>query len=468
MDRPKITVPLIFCIRKKEPTCNLMNSEKYIKRKAFVDAESSEIFKRSEQQVHDMRTMINSGLMILFWEIGQTINQYLAVNKNETDKRSAILAVSKVLASSYGAFFDAKNLERMLAFAELSPKFLFVKQISSFISWEHIVHLVTLKESKVFAHYTKLTIEKGLSVYELLQKLREHTLAGLNLIQNTKKTVGAEKGFFSFNGVNGDVFLQPLRPKQYRDIALSPQLRRNYFDPLLLSSFHKMTGFSKHSARHIRQAFNVENYGQLFVLIFEHFENYRRQQNSWVTANLNLFFWEIGRLINQHTSLYDDIKKKHFLRETALKLKTRYSASFTEKQLRKMADFAKQIPNRHIATRIAFLVQWGYIFYLLELPEIEKILFYARIAGKQGLSISQLRKEVSNGLFEYIGGAKDCEKDFILELQKVTTKLEEQNQVNETIAIVTNFIDLGEDIHSSLATESVFKNSFFLDFMKRF
>ena len=111
--------------------------------------ELSQLIEQSKQQV---AVQANSAVTILFWQVGNRINQDILQNKRAEYGKQIVPTVSAQLENKYGRNFTEKNVRRMLRFAEQFIDFQIVVTLSRQLSWSHFVELLPLKtiESKIF------------------------------------------------------------------------------------------------------------------------------------------------------------------------------------------------------------------------------------------------------------------------------------------------------------------------------
>ena len=77
--------------------------------------ELSQLIEQSKQQV---AVQANSAVTILFWQVGNRINQDILKNKRAEYGKQIVPKVSAQLENKYGRNFEVKNLRRMMQFAE--------------------------------------------------------------------------------------------------------------------------------------------------------------------------------------------------------------------------------------------------------------------------------------------------------------------------------------------------------------
>ncbi|WP_304200505.1 YhcG family protein [Flavobacterium alvei] len=111
--------------------------------------ELSQLIEECKQQV---AVQTNSAVTILFWQIGNRINQDILQNKRAEYSKQIVSTVSTQLKERYGKNFELRNLRRMMQFAEQFTDFQIVVPLSRQLSWSHFVELLPLKtiEAKLF------------------------------------------------------------------------------------------------------------------------------------------------------------------------------------------------------------------------------------------------------------------------------------------------------------------------------
>ena len=94
----------------------------------------SQLIEQSQRQVV---AQANSTLTLLFWQIGNLINQNILQNKRAEYAKQIVSTVSTQLREKYGSNFEEKNLRRMLQFAEQFSELSIVVTVSRQLSWSH-------------------------------------------------------------------------------------------------------------------------------------------------------------------------------------------------------------------------------------------------------------------------------------------------------------------------------------------
>jgi predicted nuclease of restriction endonuclease-like (RecB) superfamily len=105
-----------------------------------------------EQSKNQVAVQANSAVTVLFWQVGNRINQNILLNKRAEYGKQIVPTVSAQLEKKYGRNFTEKNVRRMIRFAEQFTNYQIVVKLSQELSWSHFVELLPLKtiESKLF------------------------------------------------------------------------------------------------------------------------------------------------------------------------------------------------------------------------------------------------------------------------------------------------------------------------------
>lgn len=88
---------------------------------------------------------VNSILTMMYWEIGNTINQEILKNSRAEYGKSIVVSVSRELKKEFGSSFEEKNLRRMIQFATVFEKEKVVSLIRH-LSWTHFLVVLPLKD----------------------------------------------------------------------------------------------------------------------------------------------------------------------------------------------------------------------------------------------------------------------------------------------------------------------------------
>jgi predicted nuclease of restriction endonuclease-like (RecB) superfamily len=149
--------------------------------------ELSQLIEQSKQQI---AIQANSAVTILFWQVGNRINQDILQNKRAAYGKQIVPTLSTQLENKYGRNFEEKNLRRMMQFAEQFTDFQIVVTLSRQLSWSHYLAILPIKthEAKVF--YANQVGNSFMSVRELrrqiaLKAFERTNIADAQIIETT-------------------------------------------------------------------------------------------------------------------------------------------------------------------------------------------------------------------------------------------------------------------------------------------
>jgi len=161
-----------------------------------------------DQSQKQFSIQANSGVTILFWQVGRRINEFVLKNKRANYGKEIVVTMSRQLTTKYGRNFEEKNLRRILQFAEQFTDIEIVVTLSRHLSWSHILIILPLKthESKLF--YAQKVATETWGVRELRRQIEMKAfermqIAKAQLPQNNNEIVNVFKDpyFLDFLGL---------------------------------------------------------------------------------------------------------------------------------------------------------------------------------------------------------------------------------------------------------------------------
>lgn len=90
---------------------------------------------------------INASLVLLYWRIGERIRTEILRSRRGPYGAKIVPTLSALLEPEYGRGFSARNLFKMIRFAECFPDPEVIKSLSSQLSWSHFIEIIPLKDS---------------------------------------------------------------------------------------------------------------------------------------------------------------------------------------------------------------------------------------------------------------------------------------------------------------------------------
>lgn len=144
----------------------------------------SQLIEQSKQQV---AVQANSAVTILFWQVGNRINQNILQNKRAEYAKKIVSTLSTQLKERYGKNFELRNLRRMMQFTD----FQIVVPLSKQLSWSHFVELLPLKTIEAKLFYAQNASNNSFGIRELrrqiaLKAYKRTNIADAQIIEATK------------------------------------------------------------------------------------------------------------------------------------------------------------------------------------------------------------------------------------------------------------------------------------------
>jgi|SRR5690625_158399 len=118
------------------------------------------------QLIEQARTTLaqtaNRTLTVMYWQIGERINNELLKGERAAYGKQIVSQVATLLQEQFGKRgFQERNIRRMMQFAELFPDFQIVSQAATKLSWSHFVEIISLKEELQREFYLGMAINEN-------------------------------------------------------------------------------------------------------------------------------------------------------------------------------------------------------------------------------------------------------------------------------------------------------------------
>jgi predicted nuclease of restriction endonuclease-like (RecB) superfamily len=115
-------------------------------------ADLGEIIGRGQSQAI---AAVNSALTLTYWQVGKRINEEVLQGARATYGGQIVDLVAQDLFGRFGRGFEAKNLRRMMQFAEIFPDAQIVAPLVRQLSWTHFLILIPLKTQEARLFYAE-------------------------------------------------------------------------------------------------------------------------------------------------------------------------------------------------------------------------------------------------------------------------------------------------------------------------
>jgi predicted nuclease of restriction endonuclease-like (RecB) superfamily len=170
-------------------------------------------------------------------------------------------------------------------------------------------------------------------------------------------------------------------------------------------------------------------------------ERSRQQVAVAVNATMTMLYWEIGRRVNEEV-LHDKRAEygKRIVSTLSRELVQEYGRSFSEKNLRRMMQFAVAFPDREIVVSLIRKLSWTHILAVIPIEDPLKRAFYIETCSLEKWSVRTFRERINSMLYERTSISKKPEETIQKELQQ-----------------------LGQD--KRITPDLVFRDPYFLDFL---
>lgn len=140
---------------------------------------------------------------------------------------------------------------------------------------------------------------------------------------------------------------------------------------------------------------------ELFNELAQLIEQSKSQLVSYANSTLTTSFWQVGKKINNHILQNKRAEYgKQIVTKISAQLEKEFGRSFTERNLRRMMQFAAEFTDFEIVTSLMTKLSWTHFLQLLPLKTMEQKLFYAKQAAELGWSVRELKRYIETKTFE--------------------------------------------------------------------
>jgi predicted nuclease of restriction endonuclease-like (RecB) superfamily len=130
-------------------------------------------------------------------------------------------------------------------------------------------------------------------------------------------------------------------------------------------------------------------------------EQSQKQVATVANSTLTLLFWEVGnRIKNEILKNERAAYGKQIVSSVSTLLEVKYGRNFTEKNVRRMIQFAENFPDFEIVVPLARQLSWSHFIILIPLKSMESRLFYAAYSIESHWGKRELRHQISRKVFE--------------------------------------------------------------------
>ena len=153
-----------------------------------------------EQAREHVAQTANSTLTILHWKLGTRIYREILQGQRAQYGEEILPTLSAKLVPDYGQGFSARNLARMVKFAEAFPEEQIVATLSRELSWSHFVEILPLKKALEREFYAEMCRIEHWSVRTLRERIGSQLYLRTALAKKPEAVVDAELKKLSVGG----------------------------------------------------------------------------------------------------------------------------------------------------------------------------------------------------------------------------------------------------------------------------
>jgi len=165
---------------------------------------------------------------------------------------------------------------------------------------------------------------------------------------------------------------------------------------------------------------NLSKESKLLNEIRDLIEETRKSVAQFINAGMSMLYWRIGRRINEEIlrgrrAAYG----QKVITSLATKLTVDYGRAFSEKNLRRMMQFADVYPDEQIVVSLIRQLSWTHIIALIPVDDPLKRDFYAEMCRIEKWNVRQLRERINSMMYERTAISRKPEKTIKQDLQIV-------------------------------------------------
>jgi predicted nuclease of restriction endonuclease-like (RecB) superfamily len=136
----------------------------------------------------------------------------------------------------------------------------------------------------------------------------------------------------------------------------------------------------------------------------------RRQTAAAVNVGLTLLYWRVGDRLRREVLGGDRAAyREQIVVTVSRQLVADFGRGYSEKNLRRMVQFAESFPEEEIVATLSRQLSWSHFSALLPLSQPFQREFYAEMARIEGWSVRTLRERIDSMLYERTALSKQPE-----------------------------------------------------------
>ncbi len=142
----------------------MTRKEPLVRSEQQLVGEISQLIQTSKQRV---AVTVNAELTLLYWHIGQRINQHILNNERAEYGKEVIKNLSKSLTEQFGKGWGKRHLSYLMQFAAAFPDPKIVHTLCAQLSWSHFKLIIAVDDPIKRDFYTTMAAQERWSVRTL-------------------------------------------------------------------------------------------------------------------------------------------------------------------------------------------------------------------------------------------------------------------------------------------------------------
>lgn len=182
---------------------------------------------------------------------------------------------------------------------------------------------------------------------------------------------------------------------------------------------------------------------EIFTELRELVAQAKYQVATSINSTLTQLYWQIGHRINQEILGGERADYgKQIVATLSRQLNEEFGRGYSEKQLRRMMQFAEAFPDQQIVATLWRQLSWSHFRQLISLKDPLQKEFYAQMCRIENWSVRELGSRIDSMLFERTALSKQPEALIRQELQNLAGK----DQISTSLILkdpyILDFLDL--------------------------
>lgn len=139
-----------------------------------------------------MATAVNAELTLLYWHIGNRINQYILQGERAEYGQEIVSTLAKRLTEQFGKGWSKRNLNYMMQFATTFPDLQIVQSLIAQLSWTHFTKLFVIEDPIKRDFYATMAAQERWSTRTLDERIGSLLFERTAISQKPDETITQE------------------------------------------------------------------------------------------------------------------------------------------------------------------------------------------------------------------------------------------------------------------------------------